>query len=176
MNRRHIFSLSVIPALALLLLPGSAVAQQKSLKEQLPGTWTVTSWEQVRLNGDKFQRFGTSPKGVHIFDSDGRYVVMFARPELPKFAVADPMKATPQETKAVSDGSIAYYGTYSVDEATKIVTLTIDASTFPNQVGADNKRTITFVSANELKYQNTNPTSGGQIHIAFKRAPVFAAK
>lgn len=176
MNRRHIFSLSVLPALA-LLLPGSAVAaEQKSLKEQLAGTWTVTSWEQVRPNGDKFQRFGANPKGVHIFDANGRYVVMFARPDLPKFAVADPMKATPQETKAVSDGSIAYYGTYSVDEASKVLTLTIDASTFPNQVGADNKRTVTMISANELKYQNANPTSGGQIHATFKRAPVLAAK
>src|SRR4029079_6742235 len=119
---------------------------------------------------------GTSPKGVNMFDANGRYVVMFARPDLPKFAVPDPMKATPQETKAVSDGSIAYYGTYTVDEATKVVTLTIDASTFPNQVGADNKRTITMISSNELKYQNTNPTSGGQIHTTFKRAPTLAAK
>ena len=176
MNRRHIFSLSAIPALALLLLPGSAVAQQKSLKEQLVGTWTIASWEQVRPNSDKFQRFGVNPKGVHTFDANGRYVVMFARSDLTKFAVSDPMKSTAQENKAVMDGSIAYYGTYSVDEATKVVTLTVEASTFPNQVGAENKRTITLVSANELKYQNTNPTSGGQINIAFKRAPVLASK
>ena len=35
MNRRNIFGLSVIAALGLALLPGSALAQQKSLKEQL---------------------------------------------------------------------------------------------------------------------------------------------
>jgi hypothetical protein len=175
MNRRRIFCLSVIPALALLLLPGSAAAQ-KLLKEQLVGTWTITSWEQVRPNSDKFQRFGVNPKGVHTFDGNGRYVVMFARSDLPKFAVGDPMKATPQEVKTVMDGTIAYYGTYSVDEATKVVSLTVEASTFPNQVGAENKRTITLISANELKYQNTNPTSGGQINIAFKRAPVLASK
>jgi len=175
MNRRDTLGLFMIIAFGLALLPGNALAQQKSLKDQLVGTWTVTSWEQVRPDSDKFQRFGANPKGVHVFDANGRYVVMFARPELAKFAVSDPMKATPQETKAVTDGSIAYYGTYTVDEATKVVTLTVEASTFPNQVGAENKRTITFVSANELKYQNANPTSGGQIHITFKRAPTLAA-
>jgi len=175
MNRRHIFCLSAISALV-LLLPGSALAEQKSIKEQLVGTWTMTGWEQVRPNSDKLQRFGASPKGIHMFDANGRFVLISARSDLPKFAVADPMKATPQETKTVSDGSIAYYGTYSVDEAAKVVTLTIDASTFPNQVGVDNKRTITMISANELKYENTNPTSGGQIYSAFKRAPTLAVK
>ena len=50
MNRRHIFSLSVIPALA-LMLPGAATAQEKTLKEQLAGTWTAVSWEQVGKDG-----------------------------------------------------------------------------------------------------------------------------
>jgi hypothetical protein len=37
MNRRDIFGLSAIAALGLALLPGSAVSQQKSLKEQIVG-------------------------------------------------------------------------------------------------------------------------------------------
>ncbi len=62
MDRRHILSLSVITALGLAFLPGSALAQQKSLKDQLVGTWTVVSWDQVNKDGSKFQRFGTNPK------------------------------------------------------------------------------------------------------------------
>jgi hypothetical protein len=57
-----------------------------------------------------------------------------------------------------------------VDEGTKVITLKVDASSFPNQVGADNKRTITLLMADELKYQNTTALTGGQIYIAFKRA------
>jgi hypothetical protein len=64
MNRRHIFSLSVIPALA-LMLSGAATAQQQTLKEQLAGTWTAVSWEQVGKDGSKFERFGANPKGVN---------------------------------------------------------------------------------------------------------------
>jgi hypothetical protein len=43
MNRRNIFSLSLITALGLTLLPATSGAQQKSFKEQLVGTWMLTS-------------------------------------------------------------------------------------------------------------------------------------
>jgi len=87
MNRRHIFCLSVIPALA-LILPGAATAQQKSLKEQLARTWTAVSWEQVGKDGSEFGRFGTNPKGVNVFDANGRFVVIFARSDLPTLAAS----------------------------------------------------------------------------------------
>ena len=45
MIRRH--GLSSIAALGLALLPGSALAQQKSLNELLVGTWTAVSLEQT---------------------------------------------------------------------------------------------------------------------------------
>jgi hypothetical protein len=40
MNRRGILCLSAITILAFAVLPGSAVSQQKTLKDQLVGTWT----------------------------------------------------------------------------------------------------------------------------------------
>jgi len=170
MNRRNIFGLSVITALGLTLLPGSAVAQQKSLKEQLVGTWTVASWEQANKDGTKFQRFGANPKGVNVFDANGRFFVMFARPDLPKIASSDPMKTTPAENKAVMEGTIAYYGTYSVDETGKTVTLRVEASSFPNQVGSEQKRTITSLTASELALSNPTALTGGQINYVMKRA------
>ena len=58
MNRRHILSLSVTTALGLALLPGSALAQQKPLKERLAGTWTIVSNDNVSPDGTKRQLFG----------------------------------------------------------------------------------------------------------------------
>jgi hypothetical protein len=55
MNRRSILSLSAITALGLAMLPGSAVSQQKSLKEQLVGAWTLVSSETTAANGTKQQ-------------------------------------------------------------------------------------------------------------------------
>ena len=67
------------------------------------------------------------------------------------------------------EGTIAYYGTYSVSEPDKVLTLRIEASSFPNQVGADRKRTITELTGDQLKYENTTVLSGGQIHVVLSR-------
>src|SRR5439155_22961536 len=42
MNRRSVFSLSAITLLGLTLVPGTALPQQNSLKEQLIGTWPTS--------------------------------------------------------------------------------------------------------------------------------------
>src|SRR6202022_1466478 len=120
MNRRNILTLSAIAALGLALLPGSAVSQQKSLKEQLVGTWTVVSWEQTNADG-KLQRFGANPKGLNVFEANGRFFIMYARPDLPKIAGGNPSSATPEEAKAIVAGSVAYFGTYAVDEGSKVI-------------------------------------------------------
>ncbi len=170
MNVRHFFSVSAITALGLALLPSSAIGQQKSLKDQLVGTWMLTAWEQTRPDGSKFQRFGANPKGIHVFVAAGRTYILFSRPDLPKIASNNPSTTTTEEAKGIVDGSIAYYGMYTVDEGSKVITLKIETSTFPNQVNADQKRTVTSISADELKMMNTTVISGGQISYTFKRA------
>jgi hypothetical protein len=167
MNWRNILGVSVIAAFGVALLPGGAMGQV--LKQQLVGTWTVVSWEQDVPNAPKFQRFGANPKGYHIFDANGRFFAMFARPDLPKLASRNPSNPTPEEAKAIVGGSIAYYGTYTVDEASKIITMKIESSSFANQLDMDQKRTVTAISASELKMQNTTALTGGQIYYGFKK-------
>jgi hypothetical protein len=82
MWRRYALALSWIIVLG--LLPGSALSQQKSLKDQLVGTWSLVAWEQTTKDGTKSQRFGANPKGVNVFDANGRVFVMFARPDCRK--------------------------------------------------------------------------------------------
>lgn len=168
MDRRTVISLSTVFAFA--LLPGSAVSQQKSLKDQLVGSWAVTSWEQTYKDGRKDQAFGTNPKGINTFEANGRFSVIFLRPDLPKVASNDRVKPTPEEAMAIAKGAIAYYGTYTVNEADKSLTLNLEATTYTNQMGmASQKRIITAISADELKYENPTSTSGGQIQVALKR-------
>src|SRR5215470_19915245 len=121
MNRRRLFSVSAVIALALALLPNSAVAQQKSLKDQLVGTWTLVSWEQANPDGSKLQRFGANPKGINVFDATGRVFVMYARPDLPKIASGNPSTPTPEEAKAIVGGAIGYFGNYTVNETDKSI-------------------------------------------------------
>jgi len=118
-----------------MLLTGNAFAQQKSIKEQLVGTWMLTSWEQTNKDGSKLQRYGSNPKGYNIFDANGRFFMMYANPDVPKIASGNPATATSEEAKAIVSGVVSYYGTYTVDEANKGITLRVEASSLPNQLG-----------------------------------------
>src|SRR5262245_31915881 len=118
----------------------------------------------------KLQRFGANPKGINVFDANGRVFVMYARPDLPKIASGNPSTPTPEEGKAIVGGAIGYFGAYTVNEADKSITFRLEASSFPNLLLADQKRTIASVTADELKYSNPFPITGGQINYAFRRA------
>jgi hypothetical protein len=172
MNRRHILGLSTVAVLGFALLPSSAVAQ--SLKDRLVGTWTAVSWEQVMPDGSKLERFGANPKGINVFQQDGHFFVMLARADLPKISANDPMKPTPEEAKAITTGSIAYFGTYTVDEGAKVVNMRIEGTTLPNQIGLEQKRLVTSLTADELKYENPTTVGGGKITIAWKRVEMPA--
>src|SRR4051812_43059500 len=110
-------TISAVFSIGIGILQGDATAQQQSLKEQLLGTWMLAAWDQMSPDGSKFQKYGTDPRGFHIFERNGRFFAMMARPDLPKIAASDPQKATPEEARAIIAGSIAYYGTYTVNEA-----------------------------------------------------------
>ena len=89
-----------VSAFALASFSGSAVSQQKSLKDQIVGTWTLVSWEQTLKDGSKNHRFGSSPKGVNTYDANGNFTLIIMRPDLPKIASGDPEKLTPEEGQA----------------------------------------------------------------------------
>ena len=67
-------------------------------------------------------------------------------------------------------GSIAYYGTWAVDEASKTLTTNVEAATYPNLNGATQKRTITSLTADELKYTNPATTAGTSSDVVWRRA------
>jgi hypothetical protein len=170
MNRRATLAMTTtaLVCLAVGLSASDSLAQQKSLKEQLVGTWTLVSSDQVRPDGAKLQQYGSDPKGINVFDANGRFFVMIASADNSQIASKDPSKTNSEEGLIVK--SIAYYGTYTVNEEVKVISLHLDASTFPNQVGTDQKRSITSLTANELKYSSPAAKSGDQVHQVWKRA------
>jgi hypothetical protein len=169
MNQRVTLAMTTTALLCLVvgLSASDSIAQQKSLKERLVGTWTLVSSDQVRPDGSKLKQFGDNPKGINVFDANGRFFVMVASAD--NLQIASNGRS---QTKSEADGliveSIAYYGTYTVNE--EVINLHLDASTFPNQVGTDQKRTITSLTADELKYSSPAAISGVQIQQGWKRA------
>jgi Lipocalin-like domain len=157
--------------LSVALSVGNAVAQQKSLKEQLVGTWMLVSIHSVRNDGSRLDASGPNPKGIVIYTSDGHFAFINTRPDLPKFASNTRDQGTPEEYKAVVQGSLAYFGTYSVNEADKVINVQVEGSTFANLIGmVDQKRTITSLTDDELKFRNPATPSGATLEVAWKRA------
>jgi hypothetical protein len=146
MNRlgSGIFALSV--CLSLVTISNNALAQ--SAKE-LVGTWTPVSVEA----------FGPNPKGLLIFQENGRFSLQLMRATLPKFASNKRNAGTAEENKEVVSGSIAYYGTYSMSGTE--LTLHMEGCTFPNWTQTDQKRTTVSITGDELKYTNPAPSVGG---------------
>jgi hypothetical protein len=170
MNRRNSIRLCAITVLWLALLQGTAVAQQKTLKEQLTGTWTVVSVDNTAPDGKKSQIFGPNPKGILVFDASGQYVQIIVRPETPKFKVDNRLKGTPEENAAAVHGTTANFGTWTVDEASKTITVRNVGGMFPNTAGSDSKRIVVSVTADELKLTNPATASGMRSDNVWKRA------
>jgi hypothetical protein len=170
MNRRSILSLSAAAVFGLALATDSVIAQTKTLKEQLLGTWTLVSFDSFDGSGAKVPNMeGGDLKGLVIFTDNGRMSVQYIT-DYPKIASKDRLKTTPAEEKAVAHGVLSYFGTYTVNEADKTISYRIERSSFPNQVtGTDAKRVATL-TGDELKLDNPGRTAGGRTVIVLRRA------
>ncbi len=170
MNRHNSLGIVAAAALGFLFLTGTAVAQKKTLKEQLVGTWLVAAVDNVRPDGSRFQAFGPNPKGILMFDANGRFSFQLARPGRPKFAFDNRLQGTPEENKATVQGSLSYYGIYSVDEADRTLHLYIESSSYPNFDGIDNKRIIKSLSEDEFTWYSPAGSIHTTAEVIWKRA------
>jgi len=158
MRRRYVLGVFMVAPLACALLTASSYAQRKSLKEQLVGAWTIVSASTKLPDGSP--AWGANPIGLTIFTDNGRYSTQLIRSDLPKFASNKRTQGTPEEYKAVVQGSIASFGTYTVNEANKTYTIRYEGSTFPNRKGAADTRTF-VIEGDELRITNPAPSTGG---------------
>ena len=156
----------IITLFMLIFVVGDALAQQGSLKEQVVGTWIHVSTTVTAPDGKKSDRPG---KGVLIYAPDGHFAFVNVANNLPNLEANNRDKATAEEARAIVAGSIAYYGTYTVDEATKTIVPKVEGSTFPNMVGTDQSRVVTSITADEMRFINPKAPAG-VLEIVWKRA------
>jgi hypothetical protein len=140
-----------------------------SLKDQLIGTWIYVSSTARRDDGSSVPR--PAAQGAVTYTADGRFHFITMRTGLPRYASSDPARPSPDEAMATASGSLAYAGTYTVDENTKTIHVDIETSTFPNLVGAPNqRRIITSMTADEMRFTNPRTPAGVTLEIVWKRA------
>jgi hypothetical protein len=182
MNRRSMFSIAAVAAFGLAMLPVSGHAQNaqqrppaaanaepkapapapKSMKEALVGSWSLLIDDAVKPDGTHAPNFGPNPMGIAIFSADGHFAVTIARAGRPKFASNNRATGTADENKAAVAGANAFFGSYTLNEADKTLTMRVEGATYPNLEGTTQKRTITSLTAgDELTW--TNPATHGEV-------------
>lgn len=142
----------------------------KTAKEQLVGSWRLVSLT-VGEGADQILPYGPNPKGFMMVDANDRFMITVVRSDLPKFAANNRMRGTPDENSSIVQGSIAYYGSYTIDEATRVITVKIEGSTFPNFTAGTQTRILSFNGDDEVTYLNPTPSHGGApAKVTYRRA------
>ncbi|HKM63025.1 MAG TPA: lipocalin-like domain-containing protein [Acidisphaera sp.] len=163
MNRRR---LAMLGALGLLAAgPGIPAASAQTARE-ISGTYAIASTVNTAPDGKKTEPFGADPKGAAVFGRDGRFVIVLSRADLPKFASGNRMQGTADENKAIVQGGIGYFGTWSV--AGKVLTLHIDGGSWPAWTGTDQKREIVAFNKRTLTL-NVPASIGGTTVTVWRR-------
>jgi hypothetical protein len=157
MNRRSIFSISAMTVLGLALVPSSAGAQQKSLKDQLVGIWTLASIYDSAPDGTKKQLYA-NPKGILILDAGGRYALVQGEPNRPKIK-GNRNGATAEELAAATRTFAANFGTWSVDEPNKSFIWRYEIALIPNNDGIEFRSAI-GLAGDELTLTENRATGG----------------
>jgi hypothetical protein len=171
MYRRNIVGISAL-VVGLAMVPGGAGAQQKSIKDQVVGAWTLLLADNVKDDGTHVPGYGPNPEGLLVFTADGHYSLQIVRYGRPAFASKDRLAGTPAENKAAVQGMISHFGTYTADEAGKAITFRIAASSFPNWDGTVQKRPLTAITDEVLAWNTLAPSAAGYVRteVAWKKA------
>jgi hypothetical protein len=150
----------ILAVLAIALAGGQAAAQQKSLRDQIVGTWNFGVAEVIAPDGKKSFPFGETPKGVLIFTADGHFAQIHVASDVPKIASGNRLTGTPEEYAAIMRRSISVFGDYSVNEEKKTVTYKIVSASYPNWQGETQERSIDKLTAGEFVNTYHNVAGG----------------
>lgn len=130
---------------------------QENLQKQLVGTWRLISAEDRNSPSDPWvpYTFGNPPSGYFIYDATGHASIQIMTTPPQKIS-SDPPPA--DEALAIYNNYIAYYGTYTVDQAN--ITVQVEGAWDPTQVGTAQARPYelsddTLIIGDQVTYKRT---------------------
>jgi hypothetical protein len=168
MNRTLTSGVVAILLLGTSFPASEAIAQQKLTKEQLVGSWTLTSTINTRADGSTFNPNAGPAAGLFVLDGNNHFSWQIIRTDIPKLASNNRNEGTTDEFKAVAQGVLSYFGTYALDDSGKMLTMNIETSSFPNFSGAKQSRSVA-IAGDELTVTNPAGASGGTAQVTWKR-------
>jgi hypothetical protein len=128
--------------------------------QDLVGTWTLVSVDNILADGRKVEPYGPNPVGMLTLDAGGRYSVQIFRPDRARFLSNDKSRGTPEENQATVQGTNSHFGRYAVDAEKGVLIFKIDHASFPNWEGTEQQRSFELKDG-VLRYIVRTTTTGG---------------
>jgi hypothetical protein len=106
------------------------------LSARLPGTWRLVSRVDVTDNGTPHPdpALGSDPIALLVYDRSGHFTAQFMKRDRSSVPREGPV--TTSNNTLAQGGYDAYFGTYSVDDDTGVVTQRLDGALTQANVGA----------------------------------------
>ena len=133
---------------------------------QTPKEVAGTYWLEHETRESNGVKSEVHTNGVLMLDGTGHYTLMTIARGLPKITSNNRMTATPEESKAITAGVVAHYGSYAVSGDTLI--FNIERASFPNWDGTEQKRPFTL-AGDDLTTRAVS-SGGGSVTLNWKRA------
>ena len=173
MNESRTSMARFVPALPIIVAlafgTSASWAQQKPLKAQLVGAWTLVSQEVTPKEGAK--RPGTggpNAKGILILDASGHYAFVAGAPDRPKLKTTVRRDIPAAELGEATRTFAGNFGTWSVDEKGKTLIRKFQLALIPNNDNQETKATVSLAKG-ELKLVQVT-AAGSTVETVYRRA------
>ena len=123
------------------------------MAERLAGTWRFVFSVNMREDGSTFDRWGANPTGTLMFDGNGHFSQIIVG----------------EESRLFGAKTFFAFGKYSVDEHSKTIVTQIRGSSISKLNGTEQRRAITTLTADELRYVNDTTASGTRVDALWRR-------
>ena len=153
----------------MLTFPPDAAAQNAALL----GTWYLREAHAIAPLGQRlFDVYGPRPTGIIHYGADGRMMALITHDGRQRLSGRDRQDATDAESAAAYKSSIGYAGSYSLDG--NWITHHVDASTYPNWIGAQLRRGLRLLDGAVELLTAPQPQNGviTVIRLVWQRAPI----
>ena len=132
--------------------------------DRFAGTWRLLACEGRWSDGRVTHPYGENPHGLLMYDGRGIFAGQIMARGRPPFVTGNLLKGSDDEVRAAFEGYLAYYGSYSVDEANELMVHEVEGSFFPNWIGDRQIRTYEFTDDGKLRL-STMPIKGSRADL-----------
>lgn len=175
LNRRTLLAAGATASIAGLIRKTEAHEHQKKeiemskVRDQLIGSWRMIDWKIQ--DGDTFidPPFGPVEKcgGLLIYTAEGFMTATLSLKDRPPFQDGSVDGGTSEEMQKAYQTFLSYSGQFKVDEATAIVTHSVEYASFPNFVGKELARICIFEAEDILKLDTPPMDFGGRPRASY---------